>query len=97
MSWGVKAGAMRQLKLYPDPEVKTEVSASPFASARASSRVVPARVVDVRDAPRDVFCFVSPTTVPPLIAPIPVLPRFRSAPPPPRPLRRRGTPPATPR
>ena len=82
MSWGVKAGAMRQLKLYPDPEVKTEVRASPFASARASSRVAPARVVDVRYAPPRRFSFVSPTTVarpaahPP---PIPVLPRSRNS------------------
>lgn len=100
MSWGVKAGAMRQLKLYPDPEVKTEVRASPFASARASSRVVPARVVDVRDAPPRRFLFrVADDGRPSRRSspPIPVLPRFRSAPPPPRPSRRRGTPPATPR
>lgn len=100
MSWGIKAGAMRQLKLYPDPEVKTEVRASPFASARASSRVAPARVVDVRYAPPRRFFFRvaddgRPSRHSPL--PIPVLPRPRSAPRPPRPSRRRGTPPVTPR
>ena len=100
MSWGIKAGAMRQLKLYPDPEVKTEVRASPFASARASSRVAPARVVDVRYAPPRRFFFRvaddgRPSRRSP--PPIPVLPRSRSAPRPPRPSRRRGTPPATPR
>ena len=76
---------MRQLKLYPDPEVKTEVRASPFASARASSRVVPARVVDVRDAPPATFsvsCRRRRSPVPPLIAPHPRPPPFsqRAAP-----------------
>ena len=81
MSWGVKAGAMRQLKLYPDPEVKTEVRASPFASARASSPPASSTFV-TPPATFSVSCRRRRSPVPPLIAPDPRPPPFsqRAAP-----------------